>query len=205
MKTLDYTFYQIQENLIDSSQIDPAFRKATLNMIAAHTVCQKSLHSFQKNNPHIQKNQIATIVATHFGEVSSSLEFLTTWHDNQLAKPILFQNSLHNSTLGFISIQLGLTGPALTLSADKKTDESVFYTAHALLQTAPFVLICYVDMVPTYLKDNYIRAFPYLKPHLGWARSVILSAEDIQKNTASFLFSEYISTQPVSLTNDSTD
>lgn len=202
MKTLDHSFHEIQEEQIDLSQIEPHFRKATLNMIAAHHVCQKSVQAFKKSHPQLDLSQLATLVATHFGEVSSSLEFLTTWHDSQLAKPILFQNSLHNSTLGFVSIQLGLTGPAMTISADIKMDESVFYTAHALLQTTPFVLICYVDMVPTYLKENYIRAFPYLKPHLGWARSVILTAENLENTSSPFLFSSLISPSDTRQTQD---
>ncbi len=163
-------YHEMTESEINLEILDPAFRKATSNMIAAHAVCQKTLAGLTE----AQKKSLSFIVATHFGEVSSSLEFLTTLKESKMAKPILFQNSLHNSTLGFVSIQLGLTGPCFTLSADEKTDEAVANTAEALLPLTENVMICYVDMIPAFLKENYAQSFPSLSLHLGWARSVVI-------------------------------
>lgn len=186
-------FNQIEEKDINQNHADPAFRKATANMAGAFQVCQKTLSALND----IQKNSLSVIVATYFGEVSSSLEFLTTLHEQKIAKPILFQNSLHNSTLGFISIQLGLQGPAFTISADQKTEHSVALTAHSLLNLTDHVLVCYVDIVPEYLKKNYEKAFPQLSHHLGWARSFLLSNQKINSTSqevesAEFKYSSFL-------------
>lgn len=188
------SFFEIQEKHIGKDVSDPAFRKATLNMLGALNVCQNSLNSLGLNNTA----SVSFVVATLFGEVSSSLEFLTTLHEQNIAKPILFQNSLHNSTLGFVSIQLGLQGPAFTLSADQKTDQAVSNTVNSLLHLTDHVLVCYVDIIPDYLKENYSIAFPDFEPHLGWARSFVISKNPVQNNLAKqievldFNFTQYL-------------
>lgn len=151
--------------------LEPQFRKATANMIAAYEVCKKSYDTLSEED----KKSLSFVVATYFGEVSSSLEFLTTLKETNLAKPILFQNSLHNSTLGFVSIQLGITGPALTISADEKTDQAVVNTAKGLLSLTDHVLVCYVDIIPDFIKKYYHISFPQLDKNLGFAKSFILS------------------------------
>lgn len=187
------SFNQVEEKDINPNHADPTFRKATANMAGAYQVCQKTLGDLTDQ----QKSSLSVIVATYFGEVSSSLEFLTTLHEQKIAKPILFQNSLHNSTLGFISIQLGLTGPAFTISADQKTEQAVALTAHSLLNLTDYVLVCYVDVVPEYLKKNYEKAFPELGRHLGWARSYLLSNQkvngtSVEIDSAGFKYSSFL-------------
>ncbi|MFZ3231628.1 MAG: beta-ketoacyl synthase chain length factor [Pseudobdellovibrio sp.] len=190
-------YFEINESQIPTDLIDPAYRKATANMIGAVDVCKKSISTLNEE----EKKSLSFIVATHFGEVSSSLEFLTTLHDQKIAKPILFQNSLHNSTLGFASIQLGLTGPAFTISADKNTDQAVSKTAKSLLHLSDTVLICYVDIVPDFLKKNYGICFPEIEPHLGWARSFLISKNNHHCNSPvpitldNFIFSAFLKNQ----------
>ncbi|MBC7741435.1 MAG: beta-ketoacyl synthase chain length factor [Bdellovibrionaceae bacterium] len=165
------SFYEMHESTLAVDAENPLFRKATSNMIAAYTVCEKALRALTPD----QKKSVSLIVSTQFGEVSSTLEFLTTFYDSKIAKPILFQNSLHNSTLGFVSIQLNLTGPALTLSADERINEALAETAAGLLSLTDHVLVCQVDMVPDFVKENYAVAYPHLKDHLGWARAFLIS------------------------------
>jgi hypothetical protein len=167
-----HSFYEINGTQIENDT-NPLFRKATANMLAAYYACKKSVEALTD----VQKSSLSFIVATSFGEVSSSLEFLTNLHDSKIAKPILFQNSLHNSTLGFVAIQLGLTGPALTISADANTDQAIGDTASALLHVTENVLVCVVDIVPAYLKENYLLSFPHLRSNLDWARSFVLSSQ----------------------------
>lgn len=167
-----------KEMPLDYTTIDAQFRKATSNMIAAYDVCKKSYESLSED----ERKSLSLIVVTYFGEVSSSLEFLTTLKQSQLAKPILFQNSLHNSTLGFISIQLGLTGPAITLSADELTDQAVSSTTKGLLTLTDHVLVCYVDLVPDFLKKYYNTTFPQLEKNLGFAKSFILSKKHVENS-----------------------
>ncbi len=186
-------FNEMNEAHIPKDLADPVFRKATANMMAAYLVCKKALSHFTAE----EKKSFALIVSTQFGEVSSSLDFLTTYYDLQIAKPILFQNSLHNSTLGFITIQLGLTGPALTLSADERMDEAINETARGLLSLVSHVLVCQVDIVPDFVKENYAVAYPHLKNHLGWARAFVISQNDatlaansIDTDLSKFIYSQ---------------
>jgi 3-oxoacyl-(acyl-carrier-protein) synthase len=56
------------------------------------------------------------VFGTSHGELEVTKDFLVTLSTKGLARPILFQNSLHHSTLGFISLKLGISGPGITVS-----------------------------------------------------------------------------------------
>lgn len=150
---------------VNLEALSPAFRKASLNMVMGSLVCEKVIQQI----PLVPKDQVALVLATHFGEVDSSLEFLRIYHETQMPRPILFQNSLHNSTLGFASIQLGLTGPAITVSADKETEAAALLTVDTLLETSPYVLLCFVDYIPELLTFYYLDRFPFMKKYLNKA------------------------------------
>ncbi len=187
MKSYLSSFSEVHENDLKDLSADPKFRKATLNMMAAHQACAKTLAGLSEE----EKKSLAVVVSTNFGEVSASLDFLTSLVETGIAKPILFQNSLHNSTLGFVSIAFGLQGPALTVSADRFSDSAVMNTVSGLLQVSDKVLVCFVDVIPDFLKKYYNLAFPYHQTHFEWARSFIVSKEVLahskaQSMTASF-------------------
>ena len=59
---------------------------------------------------------------------------------------------MHNSTLGFVSIRLGLRAPYLTLSADQFTEKVILDTAEALLHD---------DQKPENL-ESFLQALEYL-------------------------------------------
>ncbi|MBK7962175.1 MAG: beta-ketoacyl synthase chain length factor [Bdellovibrionales bacterium] len=82
------------------------------------------------------KQDVSMVLATHFGEVGSTLDFLRT----SPSSPTLFQNSLHNSTLGFASVTLGLTSPGMTISCDSETYSSSLLMAETLLNMTPLSL-----------------------------------------------------------------
>lgn len=155
---------------VDMDSLDPSYRRATMNMALTTLTAQNVL----KNLPEgVSKSDISFVVATHFGEVNSTLEFLNTYHETQTPRPILFQNSLHNSTLGFASIQLGLTGPCMTVSCDRETVKSAHEMGQNLLTLTPYVLISIVDCVPDALTEHYLEKFPFLGEHLNEATSFL--------------------------------
>ena len=178
-------YSEIHESNITRNDQNPAFRKATVNMIAADFVCKSVLESLPENS----KNDLGFVLGTRFGEIRSTLEFLSAYDQNKPLSPIHFQNSLHNSTLGFLCINHKITGPALTISAGSNTEQALMDTAHAISLSSSYILICTVDSIPESLKENYFSAHPELKKHDGWARAFLLKVNESAK---SFNIGEYI-------------
>lgn len=178
-------FSEVHESTLIQQEQNPVYRKATRNMLAADYVCQQVLKNFDRNS----KNDLGFILGTRFGELTSTLEFLTAFDEGRPLSPIHFQNSLHNSTLGFICINNQLTGPALTVSCGSNTEKSLMDTAEAIGSFTPFVLLCTVDYIPESLKHNYYVAHPELKKHDGWARAFLVKSSCEHK---SFNIDEYI-------------
>jgi hypothetical protein len=167
----------LAENVLDARQIDlnsldPAYRRATLNMALTTLNCEQLLKMLPAT---VSKDQISFVVGTHFGEVSTTLEFLRVYHETQTPRPILFQNSLHNSTLGFASIHLGLTGPAMTVSCDRDTEKAAMEISESLLQITPYVMLCYVDSIPDSLTEHYLETYPFLEKFLNKARCFLFA------------------------------
>lgn len=153
---------------IQGYENNPIYRKATSNMALATMACNKIL---DKNAISGElKSQTSFVLGTAFGEVESSLSFLKTHKEEGIARPNLFQNSLHNSTLGFVTIQLGLVGPAITVSSGAQTFESTQQTALSLLTITDYVLACVIDVTPESLQAYYQEAFPEVQPHIGKAQ-----------------------------------
>src|SRR5436305_401111 len=98
--------------------LPPAWRKATRNMIMAAMSMQRAIQNVEENAifkwPE-GREEIGLIVGSRSGEIDVSTEFLATWHKSQMARPILFQNSLHSATTGFLAIQHRITGPTYTV------------------------------------------------------------------------------------------
>jgi 3-oxoacyl-(acyl-carrier-protein) synthase len=155
---------------VDSGLVDPIFRKATTNMSLAYGACKNVLNQARQQLCHsIESEQLGLILSTQFGEVSSSLEFLRTYKQTQIPRPILFQNSLHNSTLGFVAIHLKIKGPAITLSSDRCSEESVRHTSEALLSQTKYLITCFVDHVPEELRECYLKVFPHSHEYMNKA------------------------------------
>lgn len=162
--------FLISKNEIIASEVSAVnesaqFRKATMNMKLAFSACEKALAPL----PDLPKENISFIVATHFGEVQSTLDFLSTYSETQVPSPILFQNSLHNSTLGFVAIQLGFVGPAMTISLAGQTQDSLQLLVQSMVDLGKAVIICFVDYIPLELQPHYLANFPFLKNTLNRA------------------------------------
>jgi hypothetical protein len=147
---------------------DPRFRRATANMTMTTLCCEHLLKALPAQT---SKQDVSMVLATHFGEVGSTLDFLRT----SPSSPTLFQNSLHNSTLGFASVTLGLTGPGMTISCDSETYSSSLLMAETLLNMTPFVLVVFVDSVPKPLENLYIEVHPYVEKFLNKATGFLFS------------------------------
>jgi 3-oxoacyl-(acyl-carrier-protein) synthase len=173
----------IEASQLNFDALDPAYRRATTNMAMATLACEQALSTIPAQIP---REEVSFVLGTHFGEVHSTLDFLSTYYETNTPRPILFQNSLHNSTLGFATIKLGLTGPALTVITDRKTQNSVLNLAESLLTMTPYVMVCFVDCIPDQLIPQYLENFPFMEKFMNKAHCFVFSKDnaDIEKIAA---------------------
>lgn len=81
-----------------------------------------------------ERGELGLVLGTNSGEIEASSEFILTFAKSKLARPVLFQNSLHNATAGFASIHFGLTGPVFTLSGGDHGPGEAVHLAKMLLE-----------------------------------------------------------------------
>lgn len=108
----------------------PEFRKATRNMTLA---CAAALELAPSVDFSAAGAALGTVLATSHGELEATVQFLRGLGASGIARPILFQNSLHNATLGFVTQRLGLTGPGFTVSQRSQSGEDALRLAHDLI------------------------------------------------------------------------
>lgn len=140
------------------------FRKATRNMAMAYLSIEEALASCPQAK---ESPQTGFVLGTSHGEFGATRDFLVALADTGVARPLLFQNSLHNSTLGFLSLKLKVTGPAITASNHHFTGENALETAMLLLQDGQ-CQYCIVTGVDTLVPD----------PVGGSAASLLLANDD---------------------------
>lgn len=89
------------------------------------------------------------ILATGYGALDTGFSFLSSFLDkgDQLSKPTLFSNSVHNAAAAYISIFLGIKGPSLSVSQFDLSVPSALLTAMNWIQEgrANSVLVGGVD------------------------------------------------------------
>lgn len=108
----------------------PEFRKCTPKMQLASVSIRRALESLQKHkngSALVDRGALGFVLNSGYGELEATTGFLKTFSETGVARPMMFQNSLHNSTTGFCAIHFGLEGPALTLN------HRVFGGEHAIL------------------------------------------------------------------------
>ncbi len=133
---------------------DPKLRtgKATRNMCAAAISADRCLADV----PTFDRANCGLILGSVLGEFSATKDFLQTHYAENLSRPLLFQNSLHNATTGFLAIRHGLRGPQLTVSNGPQTFVDCLEAARLLLESrkCDLCLISKVDLtLPELLKD----------------------------------------------------
>lgn len=86
-------------------------------------------------DPAAQRDALALVWATGFGEFASSVAFLRSVQARGVAaaSPLAFQVSVHNAAAGQLSIALGLRGPSITLCGVEGL------AGHALFQALSWV------------------------------------------------------------------
>lgn len=149
----------------------PEFRKATRTMRSATGVAELALsrlpESLRAELREAEFQNMVLVYGSSLGELDATRDFLYTLRNQKMARPILFQNSLHNATLGHLTLCLRFTGPALTVSQRFFTAETAIQTAMNLLneeQTYAMV-VCSETVLPdfmvgydlTYPKDVRLR------------------------------------------------
>ena len=118
-------------------------------------------------------SQMGLVVGTGLGELAVSREFLDGMHERgpHLASPALFQNSVHNAAASFISMGMGMRGPATTVSQGWISGECALAAGELLLAAGlcESVLVIGVDgldpawfeVIDTgpYISDRGLRPF----------------------------------------------
>jgi hypothetical protein len=117
------------EKEVERIRMLPEFRKATRNMAMAYA----SLERLVSEIPTEVLRETGLVFGSSHGELETTKEFLKTLAEQRVARPILFQNSLHNSTVGFLAMKIGITAPTVTLGNGMHTAEDVFEAARMLL------------------------------------------------------------------------
>lgn len=90
--------------------------------------------------------RVALILGSGSGELEASADFLATWAKINMARPVLFQNSLHNASTGFASIQFKIVGPSFTVSAGESTPQECIEMARGLMNE-DLADVCIVTLV----------------------------------------------------------
>lgn len=81
------------------------------------------------------RSRLGLVVATGYGATATTFSFLDSFLDggDALASPTLFSNSVHNAAAASLSIQLGITGPNLTVSQFEMSVPSALLAARGWL------------------------------------------------------------------------
>ncbi len=128
--------------------------------------------------PGMETRDLALVFGTGYGGLASTADFLAgiATRGAAFGSPIAFQQSVHHSPAGQLSIMLGSHGPSLTMSAREISGESALQVATALLGTgrAERVLVVAADEWTETLAAGY-RAFDCnAPPSLGEGAAALL-------------------------------
>lgn len=134
-----------QADELSGFPLPPAWRKATRNMIMATASIERAL-ALVKDLEVAGNPEVALVLGSAAGELETTAEFLSTWAKSKMARPILFQNSLHNATTGFASIHFKITGPVFTMSSLETAPQEGIEMAEMLLKENA-AKVCIVTMI----------------------------------------------------------
>jgi Beta-ketoacyl synthase, N-terminal domain len=116
----------------------------------------------QALSPETDLHNLALVFGTGYGGLAATTDFLEglAGRGAEFGSPIAFQQSVHHSPAGQISIMLGSHGPALTTSARELSGESALQIGLTLLRSgrAEEVLVVAADEWTATLEAGY-RAF----------------------------------------------
>jgi hypothetical protein len=161
----------------------PEFRKATRKMKNCLGVAELALSRLPPNLKNTltsnKYENMCTILGTSLGEIEVTRDFLVTLDQTGMARPILFQNSLHNSVNGFITLTLGLRGPSITVSNRFMTSENALTTAELLMGPQnPFAMVICGEIVVEDFMPGYSKNYPGGTKLRDGASAVFLATEE---------------------------
>lgn len=118
-----------------------------------------------------EAQDLAVVLGTGYGGLTATRDFLEglATRGGEFGSPMAFQQSVHHSPGGQISILLGAQGPALTTSARELSGESALQVALTLLDTgrAKRVLVVAADEWTPILEAGYQAFAPLASADAG--------------------------------------
>lgn len=146
----------------------PEFRRATFNM----RLCAAALECLFSQAPAAAHPRCGLALATCFGELEATKDFLATLTTQGVARPLLFQNSLHNATIGFLSLHFKIQGPTATLSDRIATGH------HALTTALLWISAGLVETAIAIECDSAVADLPHEALKHGGATALLLKRAD---------------------------
>lgn len=157
----------------------PQFRKATFNMKMSYLAVEEALKPLAAMRETF-KTDMALFLGTSHGEFNTTLDFLKSWAQQKLARPFVFQNSLHNSTTGFVGLSEGYRAPLVTSSHHYFSGEDALDLACQFIKTGMAAIATVVGVDAR--AGDYL---PHMKgagfPHADWGQGagcVILTSQE---------------------------
>lgn len=175
-------------NIISAASVDfsehleilkrPIFRKATRNMALGIAAIEKALMPI-KTIFEDNRSDFGLVLVSSSGELETTIDFLNTIDKSKIARPFLFQNSVHNATAGFLSIQLNLHSAVVSISSYPFAEEHAIETANLLIYggQCKFCIVLSVDVWPEF--QNLSLPPP---SKLNGATCFILSSDPIKNS-----------------------
>ncbi len=141
---------------------DRKFRKATVNMKLSYCALQKALDGINNEVEKIPSTKIALFVASGHGELESTKSFLKGVHIDSKPSPIAFQNSLHNSILGFVSNTFNFDGIGVTFSDKYFSGEDAICVAmdYISLEECDLAIVIGVNSIVPDFKESMSMMYP---------------------------------------------
>ncbi len=180
-----------RKNSLTALRSRPELRKATEQMLWAFEAARLCLDGLA-----LPPHELGIVVGSGQGELETTKEYYRFLAQENAARPFLFQNSLHHSTAGMLSLALKITGPAVTVSDSFFTGESAVDMAASLLDSRQCLacLVVGVDtLVPSLYKAIHIRYPKTLRLGEGAAALLLAREEGWEKldGKAEFVIESY--------------
>lgn len=128
---------------LSALQCQDVYRRATRSSILADIAVEKAL---QSGRP---LGRLGLVLGTSHGELERTYDFLKEIYETDTARPLFFQNSLHQATLGFLTKRHSIVDTALSLTCGVESGNKALETAVDILNSN-WVDACLVVGVDAY-------------------------------------------------------
>jgi hypothetical protein len=105
--------------------------------------------------------------------------------DSNIARPFLFQNSLHNSTTGFLSLHLNIQGPTFTICHPQDPWTKALELSDQILsaQQCEYTCVVMIDLNFPFLEE--IKKTRTLSTDFFGAKSIFIKTHSLKKSNKS--------------------